>query len=67
MASEEYTGKPFKIVDSKREHKIGIVATSLSDFMTKGKHIFKMYERMHFMFLLNLNNLSTLNNIENSI
>lgn len=38
MASEEYTGKPYKIIDSKREHKIGIVATSLSDFMTKGKN-----------------------------
>jgi len=43
MASEEYTGKPFKIIDSKREHKIGIVATSLADFMTKGKNIFAMY------------------------
>ncbi|XP_022173924.1 DNA fragmentation factor subunit alpha-like isoform X1 [Myzus persicae] len=37
MASEEYTGKPYKIIDSKREHKIGIVATSLSDFMTKAQ------------------------------
>lgn len=43
MASEEYTGKPYKIIDSKREHKIGIVATSLSDFMTKGKNIFVMH------------------------
>jgi len=42
MANEEYTGKPYKIIDSKREHKIGIVATSLSDFMTKGKNIVKM-------------------------
>lgn len=40
MTSEEYSGKPYKIIDSKREHKIGIVATSLSDFMTKGKNIF---------------------------
>lgn len=37
MASEEYCGKPYKIIDSKREHKIGIVASSLSDLMTKGK------------------------------
>ncbi|KAL4096551.1 hypothetical protein QTP88_021481 [Uroleucon formosanum] len=37
MTSEEYSGKPYKIIDSKREHKIGIVATSLSDFMTKAQ------------------------------
>lgn len=42
MASEEYTGKPYKIIDSKRGHKTGIVATSLSDLMTKGKNTFKM-------------------------
>jgi len=39
MASDEYCGKPYKIIDSKREHKIGIVASSLADFMTKGKHL----------------------------
>lgn len=37
MASDEYCGKPYKIIDSNRKHKIGIVATSLTDFMTKGK------------------------------
>uniref|UniRef100_A0A2H8TSM0 Cell death activator CIDE-B n=1 Tax=Melanaphis sacchari TaxID=742174 RepID=A0A2H8TSM0_9HEMI len=44
MASEEYTGKPYKIIDSKREHKIGIVATSLSDFMTKAQQKFDISE-----------------------
>lgn len=39
MDSDGYSGKPFKIIDSKREHKIGIVASSLPDFITKGKHI----------------------------
>jgi len=37
MASEEYCGKPYKIIDSKREHKIGIVASSLSDLITKAQ------------------------------
>lgn len=41
MASNEYCGKPYKIIDSKRKHKIGIVASSLADLMTKGKNIFK--------------------------
>lgn len=40
MASDEYCGKPYKIIDSKREIKIGIVANSLPDFITKGKYIF---------------------------
>lgn len=39
MANDEYCGKPYKIIDSKREHKIGIVATSLTDFISKGKSI----------------------------
>lgn len=41
MANDEFCGKPYKIIDSKRKHKIGIVASSLSDLMTKGKTIFK--------------------------
>lgn len=36
MANEEYCGKPYKIIDSKRKLKIGIVACSLSDFIIKG-------------------------------
>lgn len=43
MANEEYNGKPYKIIDSKREHKIGIVASSLSDLITKGKTILFKY------------------------
>lgn len=37
MANEEYNGKPYKIIDSKREHKIGIVASSLSDLIAKAQ------------------------------
>lgn len=37
MANDEYCGKPYKIIDSKREHKIGIVASSLTDFISKGR------------------------------
>lgn len=43
MADEEYNGKPYKIIDSKREHKIGIVASSLSDLIAKGKTILSKY------------------------
>lgn len=43
MADEEYNGKPYKIIDSKREHKIGIVASSLSDLITKGKTSLSKY------------------------
>lgn len=39
MDSDEYSGKPYKIIDSNRKHKIGIVASSLPDFITKGKHV----------------------------
>lgn len=49
MDSDEYNGKPYKIIDSKREHKIGIVASSLSDFITKGKH----FTKTHFICINN--------------
>ncbi|VVC27892.1 Hypothetical protein CINCED_3A003535 [Cinara cedri] len=42
MANEEYCGKPYKIIDSKRKLKIGIVASSLSDFITKAQKKFKI-------------------------
>ncbi|XP_050427886.1 DNA fragmentation factor subunit alpha-like [Adelges cooleyi] len=37
-------GMPYKIVDSKREHKIGIVAESLSDLIAKAQQKFKIEE-----------------------
>lgn len=53
MASDEYCGKPYKIIDSKREHKIGIVASSLSDFITKGKQeVFQYFYNFNFYFYL---------------
>lgn len=55
MDSDEYSGKPYKIIDSKREHKIGIVASSLSDFITKGKHT----NVTHFFGIINYYLLSS--------
>lgn len=62
MADNElaYSGKPYKIIDHKREQKIGIVATSLSDFMTKGNDIFVIYlikYNMHLISLINIDNI----------
>lgn len=43
MEKDDFCGQPFKIIDSKREHKIGIVASSLTDLITKGKTICTFY------------------------
>lgn len=60
MANDEYSGKPYKIIDSKRKHKIGIVANSLADFMTKGKIIFwKTINIPVYLLIINLCNINT--------
>lgn len=47
MANEEYCGKPYKIIDSKRKLKIGMVASSFSDFISKGKIFVPSYNTIN--------------------